>query len=194
MTGSKIIRRELEMTDEKAIKLISSGDEKAIAWVMDRYSRMLWRAASSILSSKESDIEECVADVFISLWQKPEQYDAKRGKLSTWLCTMVKSRALDRLRSINARIEDPTDQLPETADISQDTESSYDMDRYLDQLSDEDREIVKRRYYEEQKPAEIAADMGLDKKKVENRLFRSKRKLKDMLGGRGREFKREVSL
>lgn len=182
------------MTDEKAIKLINSGDEKAIAWVMDRYSRMLWRAASSILSSKESDIEECVADVFISLWQKPEQYDAKRGKLSTWLCTMVKSRALDRLRSINARIEDPTDQLPETADISQDTESSYDMDRYLDQLSDEDREIVRRRYYEEQKPAEIAADMGLDKKKVENRLFRSKRKLKEMLGGRGREFKREVSL
>ena len=73
------------MTDEKAIRQICSDDERAIAWVMDKYSRMLWKTASTILSSEE-DLEECVADVFISLWQKPKQYDSSRGKLSTWRC------------------------------------------------------------------------------------------------------------
>ena len=169
------------MTDANAIRLIRSGDEKAIAAIMNKYSRLLWKTAAGILTSSEEDIEECVADVFISLWQKPELYDESRGKLSTWLCTMTKNKALDRLRSIKARREEPVDEIPETATQADTIENGYDLEQCLDRLPEEDREIVKRRYYHEQKPADIAKDMGIDKKKVENRLFRSKKKLKDML-------------
>ena len=173
------------MTDDKVIRRLRSGDEKAIAMVMDKYSRMLWKCAAHILSPSEEDIEECVADVFISLWQKPEQYDESRGKLSTYLCTMVKNKALDRLRLIRARKEEIVDQIPETVTPADNSEDGYDLEQCLDRLTDEDREIVKRRYYHDQKPAEIAKDMGMDKKKVENRLFRSKKKLKDMLNDMG---------
>ncbi len=173
------------MTDDKVIRRLRSGDEKAIAMVMDKYSRMLWKCAAQILSPSEEDIEECVADVFISLWQKPEQYDESRGKLSTYLCTMVKNKALDRLRLIRARKEEIVDQIPETATPADNSEDGYDLEQCLDRLTDEDREIVKRRYYHDQKPAEIAKDMGMNKKKVENRLFRSKKKLKDMLNDLG---------
>ena len=173
------------MTDEKVIRRLRSGDEKAIAMVMDKYSRMLWKRAAAILSPSVEDIEECVADVFISLWQKPELYDESRGKLSTFLCTMVKNEVLDRLRLINARKEEIVDQIPETAAADNDNNNVYDLDRCLDQLPEEDREIIKRRYYHEQKPAEIASDMGLDKKRVENRLFRTKKKLKGMLNDLG---------
>ena len=173
------------MTDDKVIRRLRSGDEKAIAMVMDKYSRMLWKCAAQILSPSEEDIEECVADVFISLWQKPEQYDESRGKLSTYLCTMVKNKALDRLRLIRARKEESVDQIPETATAADNSEDGYDLEQCLDRLTDEDREIVKRRYYHDQKPAEIAKDMGMNKKKVENRLFRSKKKLKDMLNDMG---------
>ena len=169
------------MTDEKLINRIRSGDEEALADVMNRYSRMLWKTVSGILGTSEADMEECVADVFISLWQKPEQYDKSRGKLSTWLCVMVKNKALDRLRSIRARREEPMDEIPEIAAPAETDENGYDLDQCLDRLPEEDREIVKRRYYDEQKPAEIAREMGMDKKKVENRLFRSKKKLKGML-------------
>ena len=169
------------MTDETAIKQIRSGDEKAIAMLINKYSRMLWKTAASVLGASESDIEECVADVFISLWQKPEQYDASRGKLSTWLCTMAKNKALDRLRSIKARREESSELLPEMGTDSEDTSSAYDIEQGLTLLSAEDQEILKRRYYHDQKPAEIAKDMGMDKKKVENRLFHSKKKLRKAL-------------
>ncbi len=169
------------MNDETVIKRISSGDEKALAAVMDKYSRLLWKCASSVLGSSEADIEECVADVFISIWRNPGQYDPGRGKLSTLLCTMAKSRALDRLRSIKARREEPAELLPEIAEGSAEDTTDQGIDECLSKLSEEDCEIVKRRYYHEQKPAEIAMDMGIDKKKVENRLFRSKQKLKGML-------------
>ncbi|MBR3524319.1 MAG: sigma-70 family RNA polymerase sigma factor [Lachnospiraceae bacterium] len=169
------------MTDETVIKRISSGDEKALAAIMDKYSRLLWKCASSVLGSSEADIEECVADVFISIWRDPGQYDPGRGKLSTLLCTMARSRALDRLRSIRARREESSELLPETADEGPEDTVDHGIDECLSKLSEEDREIVKRRYYHEQKPTEIAKDVGMDKKKVENRLFRSKQKLKGML-------------
>ncbi|MCR4642674.1 MAG: sigma-70 family RNA polymerase sigma factor [Lachnospiraceae bacterium] len=169
------------MTDEKVINGIRSGDEKALAYVMKRYSRMLWKTASQVLGSSEADIEECVADVFITLWQKAEKYEAGRGKLSTWLCTMARNRAVDRLRTIMARKEESMEELPEAASAEDETDGWDGIDECLEQLSGEDREIVKRRYCYEQKPAEIARDMGMDKKKVENRLFRSKQKLKGMM-------------
>ena len=75
-----------------------------------------------------------------------------------------------------------SEELPEPALFEDDTSASCGLNEYLEQLPSEDREIVKRRYYHEQKVSEIAKDMGMDKKKVENRLFRSKQKLKDMLG------------
>ena len=46
------------MTDANAIRLIRSGDEKAIAAIMNKYSRMLWKTAARILTSSEEDIEE----------------------------------------------------------------------------------------------------------------------------------------
>ena len=77
------------------------------------------------------------------------------------------------------------DQIPETIVTANDDGNAYELEQCLDRLTDEDREIVKRRYYHDQKPAEIAKDMGMNKKKVENRLFRSKKKLKDMLNDLG---------
>ena len=112
---------------------------------MNKYSRMLWKTAARILTSSEEDIEECVADVFISLWQKPELYDESRGKLSTWLCTMTKNKALDRLRSIKARREEPVDEIPEIAAPAETNESGYDLEQCLDRLSEEDRESPRRR-------------------------------------------------
>ena len=46
-----------------------------------------------------------------------------------------------------------------------------------------DREILLRRYYFGQKPREIAAALGLDKKQVDNRLYQTKRRLRASVTG-----------
>ena len=69
------------MWDKDIIRAIQAGDESAIRRVMDRYSRLLWSIASALLYKTGSvqDMEECVADTFIYLWQHPEKYDPGRG-------------------------------------------------------------------------------------------------------------------
>lgn len=176
------------MNDEKIINAIKSGDEAAIGQVIDQYSRLLWSVASAVLKNvaPEQDVEECVADVFISLWQQPEKYDAGRGGLRTWLCIKTRSRALDRYREISRRSALPLEEMlcAETFGAAEEAEAGETRQALaaaVDTLAVQDREILLRRYYYEQKPKEIALALDIPVKKVENRLYRTKRKLRELM-------------
>ena len=73
------------MNDERIISAIRHRNEAAINEVIRKYSKLLWSVSDSVLSKIGStqDIEECVADTFIYLWEHPNKYDPVRGKLKT---------------------------------------------------------------------------------------------------------------
>lgn len=176
------------MSDEKIINAIKNGDEAAIAQVIDKYSRLLWSVASAVLKNvgQEQDVEECVADVFISLWQQPEKYDAGRGGLRTWLCIKTRSRALDRYREISRRSALPLEeavaaQVLGAEELVGTEETKRELASAIDTLALREREILIRRYYYEQKPREIALALGIPVKAVDNSLYRAKRKLREEL-------------
>ncbi len=90
------------MKDEKIREAISRGQGDVMNHVIEKYSRLLWPIASAVLEhvGSEQDVEECVADAFIYLWQYPEKFDPARGTLKNYLCLVVRSRAIDRYRQI----------------------------------------------------------------------------------------------
>ena len=75
------------LNDKKMISAIIKRDEQMLAFVIQKYSKLLWKITASILMNVSSvqEVEECVADVFIFLWQYPEKYNPDRAKLSSWL-------------------------------------------------------------------------------------------------------------
>ena len=64
------------MSDVQIIDGIKNGNEAAMGYAMDKYSKLMWSLAATILVNAASaeDIEECVADVFVYLWQNHEKY------------------------------------------------------------------------------------------------------------------------
>ena len=94
-----------DLNDEKVISAIRNRDEIAISEVITRYSRLLWKTAGAVLNQIGSvqDIEECVADTFICLWEHPDRYDPRRGKLKTWLSIVARTQAVNRCREITKR-------------------------------------------------------------------------------------------
>ena len=48
-------------------------------------------------------------------------------------------------------------------------------------MEEQEKELIIRRYYYEQKPAEIAVALDMPKKQVENRLYYVRQKLKKMM-------------
>ena len=190
------------MNDKKIISAIEARDEQMLAFVVQKFSKLLWKIAASILINATSaqDVEECVADVFIYLWQYPEKYDPDKAKLSSWLSIVARSKAVDSYRRIIRKREISLEEIVveslEYAENNAAYGESHSMEEEhsmeegnsrerlrtcIEGLDEKEKELIIRRYYYEQKPAEIAVALDMPKKQVENRLYYVRQKLRRMM-------------
>ena len=163
--------------------------ERELEKIINKYSRLLWSVSSRILNGigDEQDVEECIADVFIDLWQEPDKFDPGRGTLKSWLCLKVRSKSIDRFRKLASHtseeldenlvsdIYEPGDEVIRRADLKRIREA-------ISNLEEPAKEIMTRRFIMEQKPAEISRIMELPIRKVENTIYRTKEKIRSELG------------
>lgn len=178
------------LNDLKIVNAIRNGSEAAIGEVIDKYSRLLWSVVSPVLRGigSEEDMEECVADTFIYLWQNPQKFDPQRGALKTWLAVIARSKAVDRCRELARRHEDTLEDTHLVQEMSLiesvlQEESRLLLVAAIRALKEPDREILVRRYYYDQKPREIARVLGMSTKQVDNCLYQTKKKLRAAMGG-----------
>ncbi len=190
MTGqlNVLLKKEVFiLNDKKIISAIINRDEQMLAFVVQKYSKLLWKIAAPILINAASvqDVEECVADVFIHLWQCPEKYDSDKGRLSAWLSMVARSKAIDRYRQIVRKRELPIEEIvaesPVYAEIATADAENERLLSCIGELDENEKELIIRRYYYEQKPAEIAVVLDIPKKQVENKLYYVRQKLKKMM-------------
>lgn len=176
------------MKDELVREAIARNQPDVMGKVMDRYARLLWPIAAAVLKNvgSDQDVEECVADAFIYLWQHPEKFDPARGSLKSWLCIVVRSRAIDRFRQLTRQGTLPLEEAVLSATVGMQEqlmsrETRRELIAAVNALTEPGREILLRRYYYNQKPREIALAMGMTVKQVDNSLYRSKRQLRQAL-------------
>jgi RNA polymerase sigma-70 factor (ECF subfamily) len=83
---------------------IRSGDRKALGEVYDRHAPVALAVALRIVADREQ-AEDLVHDAFVTAWQKIDRFDPARGSLRSWIVTIVRNRAIDRLRANRPSIE-----------------------------------------------------------------------------------------
>lgn len=176
------------MNDTQIITAIKKCDESAIDYTINKYSRLMWSIAGTILKNvgTAEDVEECVADVFVYLWQNPQKYDVQRGKLKSYLAIIARSRATDKYRKLSKQNSIPLDNKlfsdsMELTDNLLSVEREEELAAAIRSLNEPDREILVRRYYYDQKPKEIAFSLDMPIKQVENRLYITKQKLRSLI-------------
>src|SRR5882757_2899959 len=91
-----------ELSDVDLLHAVARGDEAALARLYDGYRVILFGLLVRILNSRE-EAEDVLQDVFIQVWGRAKDFDEKRGRPFTWLVTLARSRAIDRLRQFGAR-------------------------------------------------------------------------------------------
>lgn len=178
------------MTEKQLLSSLQAGDERALDAAIQTYSRLLWSIARAVLHhiGTAEDMEECVADAFIQLWNNSKSLSETRGSVKTYLCVAVKSRSIDRYRKVAHKSEIAlVEQLAEIGtgifDQTLDAVLQRELLAAIQALGEPDREIVLRRFYYRQKPKDIAIALDLSAKQVENRIFRAKQKLREQLEG-----------
>lgn len=164
---------------------------ESIDEVMTRYMRYVYAIVSAILGAgHDRDAEEVAADTFVAYW-RTERYECSDAGTRALLGTIARHLALNRRAHIKRRygISLP---LPEDADewIAADTSpegsvlARADADMLADcirALPQEDRDVFLRKYYKEETVAEIARAYGKKPKDIENRLYRIRKTMRNIL-------------
>lgn len=85
--------------DEQLVTLLSEGDEVAFSTIYDRYWKLLYISAHSILQRKEV-AKDVVQEVFLSLWQRRSvvQIESLKG----WLLQAVRFQVFKAIRADKA--------------------------------------------------------------------------------------------
>ena len=86
-----------QAVDIALMKRVQAGDSEALGDLYDRHASACLALTVPILRDRRV-AEECVQDLFLNLWQRPQTYDPQRGAFVPWLMRVARNRAIDALR------------------------------------------------------------------------------------------------
>jgi RNA polymerase sigma-70 factor (ECF subfamily) len=183
-------RPEQDEFDAELLRAVARGDESAFAQVYDRYSSILLGLLLRILRSRP-EAEDVLQEVYLQVWQQARSFDAARGRAFTWLVTLARSRAIDRLRALDSReraalrsAEDapPTSTGEEWADDAAIRGERAEAVRgALAELPEEQRQVLVLAYLEGMSQSEIAAAKNQPLGTVKTRTRSGLKKLSETL-------------
>ena len=151
--------------DRSLLRGVAHGDAGALRVIYERCAGRALAIALRVLGTR-SEAEEVVQEVFIQVWNRAREYDAGRGSMLTWILTIARSRAIDRLRTRGAQARaaagvelDPTAvQMP--SELAEESQLRARVNSALGALPAEQRRAIELAYFEGLSQSEIASLTG----------------------------------
>lgn len=175
--------------DLALLRSVAERQPDALAELYNRHSPTLLALARRILDSP-SDAEEVLQEVLLHVWNQAERYDAGRSSVATWLVLITRSRAIDRLRTRKvverthetAHQEEPVEHTsPEGVEAVLIQERRERVQREIQKLPPEQRQVLDLAFYEGLTQSEIAARTDLPLGTVKTRTLLAMKKLRSAL-------------
>lgn len=174
---------------------IKARDSAALSELYDFYNRLLFGLILSILKKRE-EAEDILQEVFITIWEKAEQFDLDKGTVYTWIVSLARNKSIDRLRSKvykeqkkqSASLDNEDVFYPLYSDEQDPLEQTILADRAksvheaLDQISDKQRKVLQVAYFNGMSQSEIAEVFGIPLGTVKTRMRDGMIKLRELLG------------
>jgi RNA polymerase sigma-70 factor (ECF subfamily) len=154
--------------DAAVMERIAGGDPQALEQLYHRYGGAVLALCLRILRDR-AEAEDVLEEVFWELWQRRGRYDRERAAPFSYLMTLARSRALDRLR-FRRRREGVWQGLPDGELPAGVAASPYEdallaeqraaIERALDELPEASRRAVELSFFEGLSHREIADRLG----------------------------------
>ncbi|MGZ6049508.1 MAG: sigma-70 family RNA polymerase sigma factor [Phenylobacterium sp.] len=77
---------------------VAGGDRTALRQLYEATSAKLFAVCLRILSDRE-EAEDVLQEVYVTIWRRADRFDAGRASVMTWVSTIARNRAIDRLRA-----------------------------------------------------------------------------------------------
>lgn len=175
------------------IQGIAKGDAICFRKLYERFKGVIFSTVYKVLGNRE-DTEDTAQEVFAQIWQKAHLFSPDRGKALTWVSTMARNRAIDRLRTKQRRYrlgetfleqEAVKDQMLErdASDDAETNERARAIHDAMDCLTDDQRAALELVYFHGMTHAEAAERLGQPLGTIKARVRRGLARLRENVMG-----------
>jgi RNA polymerase sigma-70 factor, ECF subfamily len=173
------------------LRAAAGGDGNAFETFYNSTARYAMAVVRRIAG--EVHAEDVLSDCYFQAWRNAKQFDSARGSALSWLLTMARSRALDRMRQETLRhggLSGAPEFDPDNSDAGQDrgpeqllesVEAGSRLHAALSHLSANERWVLGLAFFREHSQSEIADITGLPLGTVKSLITRAQHKLRETL-------------
>ncbi len=179
-----------KMEDNTIILLLKTDASQGLYEATKKYGGLVKGICIKILHNRVEDIEECIADTFVSLWKNVNSIDFNKGALKGYIASIARNTAINRYNKLK---REQTDYIQNNDFVSEEDledeiarkSDSVILQELINDMGEPDKEIFIRRFFLFERVKDIASRLQLTIKTVDNKLFRGKQKLRKQLIERG---------
>ena len=177
--------------DAELLAQTARGDTGAFAQLYDRHSTLLFSFAVRVLRDTH-DAEDVLQEAFTIIWERAAQYDAALGQPLSWMISLTRNKAIDRLRKRKRTAEllvesaEASELLGiglESGDPTQATDDAALVRKALANLSPPQRQAIELAFFSGLTHVEIAAHLGEPAGTIKARIRRGMLTMRDVLEG-----------
>lgn len=178
-----------DASDADLIISLRAGHQEALRVLYQRYGGLVYTLAFKMLGQAD-EAEDLTQEVFLTFW-KQEKFDPRRAALSTYLCVITRSRALNKLESRSSRqrslerlkqLTPPEFSASTPLEHASLKEQEQKVKEALVQLNENQHRILEMAYYQGFSQSEIAQRLGMPLGTVKTHARQGLIKLRQLLG------------
>jgi len=168
---------------------VARGDEQAFSAIYDELSSTVYGVALRVVRNPAM-AEEITQEAFVEMWRAASRFDENRGSVRGWAATITHRKAVDRVRSEQARTnredrDHARDHQPPADIVTETIERAEDRSEVLialDTLTENQREAVTLAYFGGNTYREVALLLDTPEGTVKTRIRDGLTKMRDQLG------------
>ena len=176
-----------DVSDAQLVTAVARYSEVALAEVYRRHGGAVYGLARRVLSN-ESEAQDVTQEVFLRLWNQPDRFDPGRGTLRSFLLAQSHARAVDAVRSLNARkareVKDALRTASAEYDISHEAWDLALADKVagaLATLPKDERRAIELAYFEGRTYVEVAELLATPEGTIKSRIRNGMRRMRAAL-------------
>ena len=177
--------------DTEMLQAVGRRDVAAFQAFYRKFNSLLYATIFRVLNDHQ-DTEDIMQEVLVQVWQKAHLYEPSKGKPLTWVTTMARNRAIDRIRAKQrrAKLNDDFEQetKPLQAEFEEDTSdlvTSNENDKVVQsavlELTPDQQEAIQLAYFGGLTQSEIAEKLNEPLGTVKARIRRGVQRLEQVV-------------
>ncbi len=168
------------------LQKVAQGDQRAFADLYRRTSSKLFGICVRMLRNR-GEAEDLLQEIYTTVWRRAESFDPSRASAITWLATLVRNRAIDRLRQRReVQLDDASeleivDERPSPAAMAERSQERRRLQRCLDALPAQQGDAVREAFFSGVTYSELAERASVPLGTMKSWIRRSLMQLKACL-------------